>query len=493
MNSVLITSVLLSAALMLGRISGLIRETLLANRLGASADADSAILLLTLPDFMVGLLLAGGFSAALVPALKSLDSRLRIILMRRISLIVVLGFIVLSFIFFLLSENIIRVFIPKVDFDAQPDFLVGFRISLVALPIAALVGVCASYLNTVGRFSLPSLSVLVFNASICTFLALPFYDPRSQVSFAFVVVFSSLLRLLFQFIGMPEIFRRHSSGSVLLPKDLGSKFFFGVLGYSVIVGSAIVFRSLYALNGDGFMATYNYGIKLFELPATILIAPVAIVLLPTLSAVHLNENDKFQDSALKGLLAALTLACVATCVGWLYMPTFVGIIFEHGAVTPDEAERITSVARVLILALPAYSLLQICATVLNAQGKPGLLLRFNFIGLVVGLLSYFFLFSISLKMVAAPAGFLVFNLVSTIFCIGAIFGWRFPGKAVSSSIAIMALKIAIISFPFVYANNAYPEMSMWLTIFLISLLSVFSTLANINLVRPLLSMRVNKS
>ena len=77
-RSLLQASTLVSLALLLSRLSGLIREQVLGARLGLSAEMDAAVLILTLPDLLVGLLLSGGFAAALVPALTRAAPEARI-------------------------------------------------------------------------------------------------------------------------------------------------------------------------------------------------------------------------------------------------------------------------------------------------------------------------------------------------------------------------------------------------------------------------------
>ena len=76
---------------MLGRLLGFAREVLLAARLGTSAEAEVAIVALTLPDYLVGVLFSGGLSAALVPALRGTAEESRADLFRFAATCVVLA------------------------------------------------------------------------------------------------------------------------------------------------------------------------------------------------------------------------------------------------------------------------------------------------------------------------------------------------------------------------------------------------------------------
>ena len=153
-------------------------EALLASRLGTSATADAVILLLTLPDFMVGLLISGGFNAALIPVLRQHAGSDRVFLTRRAGLVITVGFTVLALVLSMFVEQVIRVFIPVADFAALTGFIIGFKLSMVALPVAALIGVSASYLNASGRFAIPGVSVLVFNGIVWYLLSATFHQSR---------------------------------------------------------------------------------------------------------------------------------------------------------------------------------------------------------------------------------------------------------------------------------------------------------------------------
>ncbi len=493
MNSALSASVLISATLLIGRLSGFIRETLLANRLGTSASADAAILILTLPDFMVGLLLAGGFSAALVPVLKQHSGTDRLFLTHRSGLTITVLFVGLALLIAVFAEPVIRLFIPRVDFAALPDFVTGFNLSLMVLPIAALIGVSASYLNTVGRFTIPSLGVLVFNGTICIYLALPITDPAQLFGFAAVVLLAAVLRLLYQLRSMPEAMRALQGTPPPWPPGFLRKFVVGTVGFSVIVGASIVFRSLHALHGEGYMAVFNYAMKLFELPAALLIAPVAIVLLPTLSGLDPADTDTFEDYARTGMLAGLTLACVAAAAGGLFMPTIVRIIFEHGAMTPAESARITQTARVLVSALPLYALLQLSATALNAKGRPTLMMINSFIGLGAGVAFYGTLVALGWGEIASAAGFVMFQVVAAALCIGAVFGWRMPSATTLRAVVFMLVKMSLALTPFVYLETVTPDMPAWIGFASLMGAGLLLSAVNLPLIKPLIKMRIDRS
>jgi len=110
---------LLSAALLAGRLAGFGRELLLANGLGLSAQADMAVILLTVPDLLVNLLLSGGIGVALVPLLRSQSDAQAALLLRQAGLLVGGLFAVLGLAFALWPDLWLGLLAPGMDIRAQ--------------------------------------------------------------------------------------------------------------------------------------------------------------------------------------------------------------------------------------------------------------------------------------------------------------------------------------------------------------------------------------
>ena len=59
------------SALLLGRLSGFLRDVYISKTLGVGRSSDFLLAVLQIPDFLVGLLLVGGLNAYLIPKLQS--------------------------------------------------------------------------------------------------------------------------------------------------------------------------------------------------------------------------------------------------------------------------------------------------------------------------------------------------------------------------------------------------------------------------------------
>lgn len=76
-KAILLSSLLFNIGLLLGRFSGFIRESFLAASFGVSAEADIAVMMLSIPDLLVNILVGGGLAAALVPEFTQFPSQAR--------------------------------------------------------------------------------------------------------------------------------------------------------------------------------------------------------------------------------------------------------------------------------------------------------------------------------------------------------------------------------------------------------------------------------
>ena len=67
-KAILISSVMLNLGLLLGRVSGFVRQSFIAMAYADSPEADVVVFMLTVPDLLVNILMGGAFGAVLIPA-----------------------------------------------------------------------------------------------------------------------------------------------------------------------------------------------------------------------------------------------------------------------------------------------------------------------------------------------------------------------------------------------------------------------------------------
>lgn len=449
-RSLLQASTLVSLALLFSRLSGLIREQVLGARLGLSAEMDAAVLILTLPDLLVGLLLSGGFAAALVPALTRAPPEARIQLTRRVMSWTGLAALALAVTLFAAMPLVLAALAPASDLSQLAGFPLGLGLSFLALPVAAIIGVSSSYLNAVGKYAIPALTVLAFNG----LLALYFFfglgaGPVDFALFGLMVLLASLVRFGLQAVRM-QGFARRSAGVHHFAPNFTAQFFQGVMGAALLVGMPIIFRSLYALGGPGDLATFNYALRLFELPMGILIAPIIVIFLPLLSAVPSAQDPLFRQRANLAICTAFVLGLTGALVGAIYARPIAALLFGFGALAGDGSEAIAQTIQVLLIALPFMAVFQALSTALNASHRTGHVLLYSAIALALALVLYAVIRGGGLSVsFAAKAGFVAFSMLASGIGLYGVFG----GAAMLRSLwqlGIIALRTCAVALPFAW-------------------------------------------
>ncbi|MEM7240621.1 MAG: lipid II flippase MurJ [Pseudomonadota bacterium] len=397
--------------LLLSRISGLVREQVIGARLGLNQEADVVLFLLTLPDILVGVLLSGGFGAALIPVLSKADKQSRIVLMRRMVKWTLLFAVILVAILWAGQNIVVSLIVPSLDIAAVQHLSIGYGLSLVAVLIAAGIGVCSAYLNVTGHYSLPALSVLVFNGVIILYFGFGIgVSGINLITFGGVLIVANMLRLAVQMNRMTEVLSKVSV-TASFPKGFLLNFAQGVFAFSLIVAMPMLFRSLYATAGPGALAEFNYALRLFELPMGVLISIIPILFLPLLSRLDGAKDPAFKQTLLLALELALGLGMIAAVLMGLFSLPIVTVLFGYGALSGDGVDKISKAVQILIIGLPFQAMFQALAAGLNATNRTQFVLLITCGSFVGSVVLYLALTSMGFDpKLAAMFGFVVFHV-----------------------------------------------------------------------------------
>lgn len=145
-------SLLVSSLLLLGRFSGFAREWYLGWRYGAGLNSDLAILILTFPDLLVNITLGGGMAAALIPEFRKLSPAHAKGLLLQVCLVIAVVFVALAAAVALFPEALMRLLAPGLPQQALADGRLYFSLAAFVIPLIALNGVLAAWLNAEERF-----------------------------------------------------------------------------------------------------------------------------------------------------------------------------------------------------------------------------------------------------------------------------------------------------------------------------------------------------
>lgn len=374
--SFLSAGAVLALTLSAGRLSGLLREMQLAASFGVTSDGDLAVILLTLPDLLVNVLLAGGLSAALVPRLRALPP-LEASSLFKSTIIGVAAFFAAAAVAIVAWPGatfaILAPGLASVGADVHRRALAAVA---VAIPLTAITGVTTAYLNAHQRFFVAGCGTLIFNLCVIAALLLADGSIGLALTLALGIGVGAMLRAASQLVALPDSAWERRARPGRLDGPFARAFLAATGAASLMLLVPIVVRALASLIGAGSIASFNYATKLVEVPVGILISAAGTVALARLSELN-ARGDAAGARALTGasLQRTILLSLAVLGPGLLFADAAVGALLGRGQMSVEALARVTVLTRLALLGLPFVAVVAIAAASLNAQGRSVGMLR----------------------------------------------------------------------------------------------------------------------
>ena len=349
--------------LLIGRATGLLREAVLAANFGLSAQGDIAALLLSLPDLLLALIVTGGMGAALVPRLASVSGRQEGALLRYCILLVLGSFTLIAGLFWAFPTGFLGLLAPgaKTAIGAVDPLVI--LLVAAALPIAALSGVSAAWLNARSRFLIAGAGALVFN--LCVIACLLVFDGHAQLLFAVAlgVLLGAGLRLLSQASFMPlgAIFSAKQASAQAQRDRFLPDFVAGSGAVLITLLPPVILRAFASNLEPGAFVALFYGQRLVELPTGVLLSALGTVALTALSASSAQnaEGQNTEDTgpgtqalALRYTRQAVLIGCAAAATCTVFAEPIVRLVLGYGEMGNAEVLAVAKLFAIGSLALP---------------------------------------------------------------------------------------------------------------------------------------------
>ena len=332
-----------SGMTLLSRITGFVRDVLLAVFFGAGMAMDAFVVAFRIPNLLRRLFAEGAFSQAFVPVLgeyrerrgeeatRQLAGRVLAVLAAVLFVVTLAGVVAAPAIVYLSAAG----FAQDADkFDLTVQMV---RICFPYILFISLVAFSAGLLNTYGGFKAPAFTPVLLNLSFIAFALL--VAPRLAqpiVALAWAVFFGGLAQLAFQIpflkrIGMlpaPKWDPR-DEGVIRILKLMAP----AALGVSVAQVSLLINTQIASFLGQGAVSWLYYADRLMEFPSGMLGVALGTVLLPSLVRHHQADDPESYSRLLDwGLRMAMLLAApAAVALGLMAIP-LVTTLFWHGEV-----------------------------------------------------------------------------------------------------------------------------------------------------------------
>jgi putative peptidoglycan lipid II flippase len=363
---------------LLSRVSGFVRDIMLAYFLGAGPVADAFFVALRLPNHFRAIFAEGAFNAAFVPAYARIRQQggpgSAQYFADRIFTMLLASELVLLAIALVFTPTVIALLAPGFA-DDPSRFALAVELTRITFPYLVLVSLVTLYggiLNALSRFAAAAAAPILLNLSMMMTLALAMFFPTPGHAAAWGVLIAGVLEALL--VGGDAL--RNDVMTVLRwPKwDEDVKRFFSAL-VPATVGSAGVQIALFAdtiiasfLSAGALSALY-YADRLNQLPIGVIGIAAGIVLLPEMaSRIAAGDESGARDAQVRTIEFTLLLS-VPCLVAFLLVPDLVmRALFMRGAFTAADAAAAAATLAAYALGLLPFVLIRSITATFLARG-----------------------------------------------------------------------------------------------------------------------------
>jgi murein biosynthesis integral membrane protein MurJ len=451
MKNILFSAIIVSFGLFIGRLSGFLREIIIANNFGATENSDFIVLLLTTPDLLVNLLMGGAMSMALIPEFKKLNEKDSKLLYKQVTSIIIVFGLTICIISYPFSENLISTLALGMDEEFIYDNKDYFFLSLLALPFSLSTGASLAYLNAKERFTITSLSTLIVNLTIIIFIFLSSLLDSGFILISMGLVLASLFRWLSQVLAIGGLPIAFNYGPNLVTRELLSRYFYALATGGVIFLLPVIIRTVASTDGGGALSLVNYTIKLVELPLIILSTVFSVIFLPKLSAIYSSGKEgEFLKLTSNIFCFSLFMSLLVTSAMTIYTSTLVETIYGWGALTHSQLSNISEYLKVYVVSLPFQCMNGILLAVFSSRRDTK---RPFIVTTLLGGGTFYFLISVHPPITHLFYYLITFYVLTTIFFLIAL-RFRHDITPIYVDIKIMAFGMSLLLLIFIVLYTA---------------------------------------
>lgn len=323
------TLVTVSGMTMLSRVTGLLRELLIARAFGASAYTDAFFIAFRIPNLLRRLFAEGAFSQAFVPILaeyknqkgdaatKELVDHVATVLMWVLVLTCFIGIAGAPIVVYLMATGL------KSEPAAFTTSVAMTRIMFPYIAFMAFVALAGGILNTWRQFRVPAFTPVLLNLSfIAASLLVAPHMSQPVYALAFAVVVGGILQVAMQLpalrrigmlprIGLNPGFALRDPGVRRVLRQMGPAIF----AVSVAQISLIINTNIASRLENGSVSWLSYADRLMEFPTALLGVALGTILLPSLAKAHSTDDHAEYSSLLDWGLRLTFLIALPSAVG----------------------------------------------------------------------------------------------------------------------------------------------------------------------------------
>jgi putative peptidoglycan lipid II flippase len=360
----------LSLALLLAsRLLGLARESAQAAAFGASGLADVVVLMLTLPDWLAGVLASGALAYVLVPAWAGQGAADVAATQRRLTRTLLAAGALLALLLIVLREPAVGLLAAGLPEGMRPAAALAIVWSAVAFPASLVAALWTTRLQHERDFKGMYSANLVVNAILIGAIAGSAFAPAGSVLHGLGggLLAAMLARLAWLRWRIPA----DAAGTARAgPLPAPNVWLWAALSAGLPLALPFVARSVASQSGEGALATFNYAWKLVELPLILAVQLVATLAFPMIARATATGDARVASAAIRNAFAlAWALACAAAAALLLGAPAIARLLFGWGRMDAAALELVSRWGSLGAWSLLPQAVIAVAVTVLATQGR----------------------------------------------------------------------------------------------------------------------------
>ena len=344
------------------RVTGLVRDVLMASVFGVSALTDAFWVAFRLPNLFRRVLGEGAFSQAFVPVLAATrasegDAGAKL-LVDRVASLLSLVVVVLSILGVLAAPWLVWGMAAGLPADGAQAAVHMTRWMFPYIAFMSLVALAGGVLNTWERFAVPAASPVLLNlAWIAALLALvplfrrwgiePIYALAAGVLLGGALQLGQQIPALRQLGLLPRI--RWSAQALRTAwrdphtRKIVSLMLPALLGVSVAQISLLINTQIASHLAAGSVSWITSADRLMEFPTALLGVALGVVLMPQLAAARAKgDAARYGDLLDWGLRLVVLLAVPAAAALLVFAEPLVTVLFHYGRFSPRDVQMVTA-------------------------------------------------------------------------------------------------------------------------------------------------------
>lgn len=396
MSQMLKSSGAMGAATLASRVLGMVREMAYARFMGDGWVAGAFALAFTIPNLFRRLLGEGALTAAFIPIFKEKEKTASEAEMWRAANAVMSALLVFSAVVIALVLGGLSVALATVQFDAQTRLMLELlRVMFPYMGLVCLAAVFMGVLNARGHFFIPALGAALLNVVMITsvFAVAPKFGTRLDehvFALALGVLVAGVAQAAFQ---LPSLRREGWRLAWVAPwrndtvRAVVAKMGPGIIGVAAFQLNVTLVQMASFWTDATIVASFNYAVRLMELPQGVFGISLATYLLTSLSGLAAEKKfPEFRATLGQGLSYLIIVNSLAAVLLLFLAEPIVRLLFERGEFNAESTQRAALALQSLAPGLVAFSMVNILARAFYALGDTQTPMKVSVFCLAVNLL-----------------------------------------------------------------------------------------------------------